>query len=51
MTVHLRCLHLHRLFTCFFAHLLLERYKDLVPNQIINLRADVFGGIVSFRLL
>lgn len=51
MTIHPRCFHLHRLFTCPLAHLLLERYTDLDPKQAIDLRADVFGNLVSSRLL
>lgn len=51
MTIHPRCFHLHRLFTCPIAHLLLERHTDLVPNQVIDLRTDVFGDFVSSRPL
>lgn len=51
MSIHPRCFHLHRLFTCFFARLLLERHADLVKNKNFNLRPDVLGNIVSSRLL
>lgn len=51
MTFYSRNFHLHRLFTRTSAYPFLERHTDFVPDQVINMRADVLGSLVSPRLL